>query len=271
MSEKNCIFIGGKQIGVNCLRKVLEAGVRPQLVVANMDDKGETLWHESLVKISKEAGLNTITGQKLRDTDVVDQIRKLEPEIIFCIGGMQIVPKEVLDIPKIGTINIHPALLPKYRGRYSTVHAIFNGDKYTGVTLHFMDEGLDSGPIILQQKFPIDKDDTAREVYDKFTNVGTALFEKFLSVWLSGKPIKSKHQDVGHIKGCQICGDDIAIVFSLGHQPVTQRYLTEETLHEPETLFPLNLSRCSNCGLLQLAYIVDPEVVFAQDYPYRTG
>ncbi|OHA24618.1 MAG: hypothetical protein A3H57_01410 [Candidatus Taylorbacteria bacterium RIFCSPLOWO2_02_FULL_43_11] len=195
MSEKNCIFIGGKQIGVNCLRKVLEAGVRPQLVVANMDDKGETLWHESLVKISKEAGLNTITGQKLRDTDVVDQIRKLEPEIIFCIGGMQIVPKEVLDIPKIGTINIHPALLPKYRGRYSTVHAIFNGDKYTGVTLHFMDEGLDSGPIILQQKFPIDKDDTAREVYDKFTNVGTALFEKFLSVWLSGKPIKSRPQD----------------------------------------------------------------------------
>src|SRR3989338_9070754 len=189
------VFIGGKQIGVNCLKQLLKFKITPSLVIPNLDDIGTDTWHESLTKFAFKNNLTVISGKKIKDPEVVAKIHSLTPEIIFCIGGTQIIPPAVLRIPKLGTLNIHPALLPKYRGRYSTVHAIFNGEKDTGVTLHFMDEGLDSGPIILQQKFPIDKDDTAREVYDKFTNVGTALFEKFLSVWLSGKPIKSRPQD----------------------------------------------------------------------------
>jgi methionyl-tRNA formyltransferase len=108
---------------------------------------------------------------------------------------MQLIPKEVLDIPRLGIVNVHPALLPKYRGRYSTAHAIFNGEKETGATLHFMDEGIDNGPIIMQKSFPIGKNDTAKTVYDTFTEVGTALFKRFVESLNRGEEIRSIPQD----------------------------------------------------------------------------
>ena len=105
------------------------------------------------------------------------------------------IPKEILEIPSLGCINIHPALLPKYRGRYSTAHAIFNGEIETGATLHWMDEGIDSGPIILQESIAIEPSDTAKTLWDNFTVEGEKLFVNFLELWLSGNPIPSQTQD----------------------------------------------------------------------------
>lgn len=193
--EIRYVFIGGKQIGVNTLRALLTRGMPPSLVIANLDDTGGDSWHESLVRIAREEGLPLITGKKVRDPDVTKQIKGIDPDIIFCIGGMQIIPKELLEIPKLGTLNIHPALLPKYRGRFSTAHAIFNGEEYGGATIHWMDEALDAGPIILQKKFAITPEDTARTTYDKFTVTGTELFENFLDILESGKEIIAIPQD----------------------------------------------------------------------------
>lgn len=189
------IFIGGKQIGANTLRILLAEGFRPDFVIANLDDNGLDSWHESLVRIATEADLPVITGKKVRDPEIIQKIKDAAPEIIFCIGGTQIIPKEVLDIPRLGTLNIHPALLPKYRGRFSTAHAIFNGEEFTGATVHWMDEGLDTGPIILQEKFPITEIDTGRTVYDKFTETGTKLFREFLILLSSGRDIIATPQD----------------------------------------------------------------------------
>ena len=195
MRNIKSVFLGGKQIGANALRILVDKGVPPEFVVANLDDNGIDTWHESLVRIAHESGIKVITGKKVRDTEIIREIQKVEPEIIFCIGGMQIIPKELLDIPKLGVLNIHPALLPKYRGRFSTAHAIFNGEKFTGATVHWMDEGLDSGPIILQEKFPIDDGDTARSVYDKVTKVGSNLFIEFLEILNSERDIVAIPQD----------------------------------------------------------------------------
>lgn len=195
MSNTTCVFIGGKQIGVECLRKLLARNITPKLVIANPDDTGRDSWHESLLKVAREAGLSVIAGKKVRDPELIKKLKKVKPEIIFCIGGMQIIPKEVLSIPRLGCLNIHPALLPKYRGRFSTAHALFNGEPYTGATLHFMDEGIDSGPIILQKKVWIDKEDTARTLYDKvLTGAGGELFTEFLNLWLGGKKIPARPQ-----------------------------------------------------------------------------
>lgn len=195
MTDKNCIFVGGKQIGVNCFRRLIEKRVVPRLVVGNADDNGIDTWHESLVRVSLENGTKTIKNKKASDPYVISEIKAINPEIIFCIGGTQVIPKEVLLIPKLGCLNIHPALLPKYRGRFSTAHAIFNGEKETGVTVHWMDEGIDSGPIIMQEKMAIDNNDTAKSLYGKFTQLGEKMFVKFLDMWLSGVKIESTPQD----------------------------------------------------------------------------
>ena len=157
MKKHSCVFIGGKQLGVNCLKALLKANIKPNLVIPNLDDDStKPLWHDSLTKTAQDAGLKVITGIKVRDPIIISEIKKINPEIIFCFGGMQIIPKEVLEIPKLGTLNLHPALLPKYRGRFSTVHALFNGEEFTGVTLHYMSEALDAGPIISQKKYKIE-------------------------------------------------------------------------------------------------------------------
>ncbi len=197
MSNKICIFIGGKQIGVNCLKELLKEGIRPKLMIGNINDDGkDKSWHQSLIKVAQKNRLPVLVKKRVDNPTVSKKIKAINPEIIFCIGGTQIIPKEILKIPKLGCLNIHPALLPKYRGRYSTVHAVFNGEKYTGATLHWMDEGMDSGPIIMQKQIKINEDDTGQTLYEKvLTFTGTELFKKFLTLWLSGKKIPSRPQD----------------------------------------------------------------------------
>lgn len=196
MTNTKCVFIGGKQIGVNCFRQLTKRKIHPEVVIGNLDDDGKNKsWHESLVKIAEDEKIPTIKEIKVSNDQVIQRIKDISPDIIFCIGGTQLIPKEILSIPRLGCLNIHPALLPKYRGRYSTVHAIFNGEKHTGVTVHWMDEGIDSGPIIMQEKIDIDEDDTAKSLYDKFTDVGEKLFIKFLDLWLNGKDILTTPQD----------------------------------------------------------------------------
>ena len=81
-----------------------------------------------------------------------------------------------------------------------------------------------------------------------------------------------KNNTIGAVEKCQICNTkELKSILSLGHQPIVQQYLTEKDLHEPEVTYPLNLVRCSTCGLLQLDYIPDPKKVFPRNYPYRTG
>ena len=195
MRSINSILIGGRQIGANCLRALVELGMLPLLVIPDPEDTGVDTWFESLSKAAHELTLPVLSGAHVRDENTIQKIAALHPDIIFCIGSMQLIPKRVLAIPRLGVVNIHPAILPKYRGRYSTAHAIFNGEKETGATLHFMDAGIDSGPIIAQKIFPIRKEDTARVVYDKFTEVGTKLFREFIESLMRGEKIKSIPQD----------------------------------------------------------------------------
>jgi methionyl-tRNA formyltransferase len=195
MKEPRAVFIGGKQLGVNCLRSAVDRGFRPLFVVANPDDLGIDTWHQSLVRVAEGFDIPCVSGERPKNQEIVAKISGAQPDVIFCIGSTEIIPPPILKASRMGVINIHPALLPKYRGRYSIPHAIFNGDALTGVTLHFMDEGIDSGPIILQESFPLGDDDTAKSAYDRFTEIGVRLFERFLVMLNSSESIPATPQD----------------------------------------------------------------------------
>lgn len=193
---KSFVIIGGRQISVDCLKELLKRGLKPRLIIGNPGDRGQDAWFQSLVKFAKKQKLPTLVDQRIDQSDVIRKIKAAQPEVIFCLGATQIIPPEVLKIPKLGCFNIHPALLPKYRGRYSTAHVIFNGEKYAGVTAHWLNEKMDAGPIIFQKRIAINPDDTAKSLYDKvLTRGGLALFKKFLNLWLSGRPILSHPQN----------------------------------------------------------------------------
>lgn len=103
---KKCVFIGGKQVGVDCLKALLKTGISPPLVIPNTDGTGGNLWHDSLTAFARTKKIKVLAGKKVSDPKVVETIKKVKPEILFCIGGTQLIPREVLKIPSLGCLNI---------------------------------------------------------------------------------------------------------------------------------------------------------------------
>ena len=141
------------------------------------------------MKLAKKNKIKVLTLKQLSKKILRNKL--LNIDIIFCIGSTQILPRQIIDLPKLGTLNFHPSLLPKYRGRYSTVHAIFNGDKITGVTAHFLGKEIDTGKIIKKKIIKIRPHYTAKDLYNEFSKEGTKLFLKIFNKVVNRKKIKS--------------------------------------------------------------------------------
>ena len=126
-------------------------------------------------------GLEVLQPEKVRNNiEFIDKIRNLNPDVICVVAYGKILPKEILNIPKLGCINVHGSLLPKYRGAAPIQWAVLNGDKETGITTMYMDEGMDTGDMILKEKIEIGEDETTGELWEKLSKVGGKLLVKTL-------------------------------------------------------------------------------------------
>ncbi|HDY72874.1 MAG TPA: methionyl-tRNA formyltransferase [bacterium] len=155
-------------------------------------------------KFAEENKLPVFDFEHIKDPQSIDKIKELNPDLIILCAYGQIVPKEILEIPKYGALNIHPSLLPKYRGASPIHAAILNGDKISGVTIMLMDEKMDHGDIISNFKFQISKPKiTYKELEDKLIDVSADLLIKTLPNWIEGK-IKAQAQDHSKATFCKI-------------------------------------------------------------------
>ena len=128
-----------------------------------------------------EKGFKIYQPEKLRDNqEIIEEIKRLNPDIICVVAYGMILPKEILDIPKFGCINVHASLLPKYRGASPIQYAVINGDKVTGVTTMYIDEGMDTGDMIEKEEVEIFPDETAGELWNRLSKVGAQLLVKTL-------------------------------------------------------------------------------------------
>jgi methionyl-tRNA formyltransferase len=123
--------------------------------------------------LAEELGLPVFQPEKVNRE--VERIRALEPDVLAVAAYGQILSKALLDVPKLGSVNLHASLLPKYRGAAPIQWALLSGETITGVTTFLMDEGLDTGPILLQREVPIDENDTAGTLEAKLAEVGAEL------------------------------------------------------------------------------------------------
>lgn len=183
------IFVGGKTIGYKCLLFLLKKKLFPKYLIPNLDDDGkDTFFHKSIIKLAKKNKIITLSQEKLINKL---NLNKKKFDIIFCLGSTQILKKNILIKSKLGALNLHPSLLPKYRGRYSLVHAIFNNEKFAGVTAHWIGNQIDTGKIICQKKFSLSKFDTSADVYQKFTKHAFEIFKIILDKVLANKKIQT--------------------------------------------------------------------------------
>lgn len=171
-------FAGTPEFAAVALDALLQAGHAVELVLTQPDrpaGRGMGL-HESAVKrLAQERGLAVAQPSSLKSPSILQSLRECAPELIVVAAYGLILPRDVLAIPRLGCINIHASLLPRWRGAAPVQRAILAGDTVTGVTIMHMDAGLDTGPSLLSEAAPISHEDTAGSLTDKLALLGGRL------------------------------------------------------------------------------------------------
>jgi methionyl-tRNA formyltransferase len=188
MNERpRTIVFAYSEVGHRCLGVLIRSGANIRGVFTYRDDPGENTWFGSVADLARENGIPVFTPNGVRSPEAVEQIRDLDPEIIFSFYYRDIIPGAILELPRLGAFNMHGSLLPKYRGRACLNWAIIHGETETGPTLHWMTERPDEGDIVDQEKVPIETEDTAMTVMMKIAGAAERVLERNLPLLESGK------------------------------------------------------------------------------------
>ena len=196
MKRFRVIFMGTPDFAVPCLARLVEIsdGVAVVPQPATPLGRGQKLRPPPVKVFSQEHGIAVYQPVRVKATDFVDVLRGLAPDLIVVVAFGQILSKEILSLPPLGCINVHASLLPRYRGAAPMQWAIVRGEKETGVTTMFMDEGLDTGDMLLRETLPITQAMTAAELHDAMMKLGADVLEKTLFS-LSEGTLKRTPQD----------------------------------------------------------------------------
>jgi len=197
----NLVFCGTPQFAVPTLEKLVDAGLDLRLVLTQPDrpkGRGLELVPSPIKQSAEKLGLPIYQPEKIKQNEELrGRLEALSPDAIIVVGYGRIIPSWMLQLPKFGNINLHASLLPKYRGAAPIQWAIANGEKVTGVTTMRIDEGLDTGDILLQQKLAIAEEDTSETLAPKLAAVGAELMVGTLR-GLQSETITARPQDHAH-------------------------------------------------------------------------
>ncbi len=189
------IFVGTPEFGAIILDGLIKSNFKPILVIAAPDKpvgRKQVLTSLPTKILAQRYKIPVLQPEILANSKL--QITNSKPDLIVVAAYGQIIPKDILDIPKYGSLNVHPSLLPKYRGPSPIQTAILNGDKKTGVTIILMDEKMDHGPILAQRGLGIEEEETAEILHDKLAHLGARLLMETIPRWIR-KMIKPETQD----------------------------------------------------------------------------
>ncbi len=189
MSIEKILFAGTPEFARASLRALVEAGHVPVAVLTQPDrpaGRGKRMTASPVKEYARSKGLEVWQPATLKDPDIIASIRDTEPDIIIVAAYGLILPQSVLDIPRLGCLNVHASLLPRWRGAAPIQRAILEGDKETGICLMQMEAGLDTGPVYAQVATPIGAGETAGELHDRLAVLGGRLLVDKLVEILDG-------------------------------------------------------------------------------------
>lgn len=192
------LFMGTPDFAVSILEEIIQAGHELIGVVTQPDKvkgRGGRISFPAVKEAALKHNLNIYQPAKVRNPEFIQLIRNLEAEVIVVAAFGQLLPKELLDMPPYGCINVHASLLPKYRGAAPIQAAIINGDEQTGVTIMHMDVSLDTGDMILWESIPIAPDETGGSLHDKLAMLGAKLLVKALKQLEEGNASRIPQND----------------------------------------------------------------------------
>lgn len=173
------LFMGTPDFALESLKALYEAKYNIVGVVTNPDrpkGRGMKMIASPIKEYALEKHLEVYQPEKVRNNEeFLNTVKKINPDLICVVAYGKILPKELLEIPKMGCINVHGSLLPKYRGAAPIQWAVLNGDKKTGITTMYMNEGMDTGDMILKEEVQIGKNETTGELWERLSKIGAKL------------------------------------------------------------------------------------------------
>jgi methionyl-tRNA formyltransferase len=198
--------MGTDKFAVPALKSVIKSGVEFICVITQPDQpkgRGLKLTPSPIKEIAIEYNIPVYQPERIRDKQFIEKVeQEFKPELIIVVAFGQIIPKAILELPEYRCINIHPSLLPKYRGAAPIQRAIINGEKETGVTLMFLDESEDTGDIIYQEHVSIEISDSSEILSEKLAEISASTLLKLLTN-VDGSPaesLKLPHYSQDHSK-----------------------------------------------------------------------
>lgn len=193
------VFMGTPDFAKESLEAIYNEGYDIEAVVTNPDKpkgRGMKMIASPVKEFAIEKDLKIYQPVKVRNnTEFIDELKKINPDVICVVAYGKILPKEILEIAKYGCINVHGSLLPQYRGAAPIQWAVLNGDKTTGITTMYMDEGMDTGDIIFKREVEIGENETTGELWDKLSKIGGELLVETLKNIENGTAPRKKQGD----------------------------------------------------------------------------
>ena len=193
------VFMGTPDFAMESLKALDKANYDVLSVVTNPDrpkGRGMKLIASPVKQYAEDRGMKIYQPKKVKgNTEFIEELKRQNPDVICVVAYGKILPKEILDIPEKGCINVHGSLLPKYRGAAPIQWAVLNGDKITGITTMFMDIGMDTGDMILKKKVEIGEDETTGELWERLADLGGKTLVQTLELIEKGNAKRIKQSD----------------------------------------------------------------------------
>ena len=211
------LFMGTPDFAIPTLKALFESGEEIVGVITQPDKpkgRGYTLTPPPVKVYALEKGLEVYQPSTLKDEEFANLLTKLDPELIVVVAFGKILPKNVLDHPKYGCINVHGSLLPKYRGAAPMQRAIIDGEKVTGVTIMYMAEGLDTGDMLYKSEVEIAEDDNFESIHDKLSLCGADALIETVKLIKNGKAKREAQNDALSTYAAKIEKSDCLLDFS---------------------------------------------------------
>lgn len=242
------VFMGTPDFAQKSLEELYNSGYDIVGVVTNVDKpkgRGMKMIASPVKEYALEKNLNIYQPEKIKNNEeFVEELKKLQPDVICVVAYGKILPKEILDIPSKGCINLHGSLLPKYRGAAPIQWAVLNGDKVTGVTTMYMDVGMDTGDMILKEEVEIPEDETTGELWEKLSVIGAKLLVKTLKQVENGEAPRIPQ------------GDDFSVA------PMLNKEMSKINWNEKTARKIKNLVRALNPIMGTYSFINDKKIKF---------
>ena len=218
--------MGTSSYSVEVCKSIINSGFHVVGVCTKPDSKigrGKDLTPHPLKDFALKNDVTVLTPIDLTSCDVLRDFSELKPNLIVLVGYGLLVPSQILKLPEYGCLNIHPSLLPRYRGPSPVSSAIINGDDFTGVSVMLMDEGLDTGPVLQQKRVIIDESETANELTYKLFKIGGDMLVDLIPLWTDGSINLTKQDETQASNTSKIVKQDGRIKWDEDAQSISRK------------------------------------------------